>query len=186
MAIDILARKLSISFHILPYGEARWWLTRESGRCPLCRRTFCSRCAKNEKLHDMRQSYLVIVADHPGEPVWTEPARRVAFAQLNADALSIAACRIAPAILGLDAKQRLRALQRLFRAFAKGIFSTSITCVCNIQVGACSSCSSGGQARFLWENGYSRVLPFGKAHWYSGVSDAVDNEESNNRWLQCH
>jgi hypothetical protein len=122
MATDILARKLSISFHILPYGEARWWLTRESGRCPPCTRTLCSRCAKNEQLHDLRRPHLVIVADHPGEPVWTEPARRVAFAKLNADALSIAACRIAPAILGLNAKERLRALQRLFRAFAKGIF----------------------------------------------------------------
>jgi hypothetical protein len=131
----------------------------------------------------MRQSYIVIVADHPGERVWMEPSHRVAFAQLNDEGLSIVVSRIAPAILGLDAQERLRVVRKLFRAFAKGIFPTSLTCACSIQSGSCASCSCGAHSRFLWENGYSRILPYGKDHWYFGLSDAVTDDSEDNGWL---
>jgi hypothetical protein len=182
--IAITSKQCSITFHVLQHGGTEWWMTRESGRRP-CVRTSCSRCISHEPLQCLRQSYLVIVADHPGKRIWTEPARRVAFAQLDVDALSIVACRIAPTLLASDAQQQFSVLRTVFQSFAKGMFSVSIKCTCSVLFSTCASCSACREGRFVWENGYSRVSPFGINHWYRGVSDAVDRERKENGWLQC-
>jgi hypothetical protein len=177
--LAITARKCSITFHVLQHGGTEWWMTRESGRRPPCVRVSCSRCRYHKPLQDLRQSYLVIVADHPGKRVWTEPARRVAFAQLDADALFIVACRVASTLL------QVSALRTVFQSFARGMFSVSTKCVCSVSFGTCASCSACRESRFVWENGYSRVSPYGNHHWYRGVSDAVDRKSEGGAWLQC-
>jgi hypothetical protein len=181
----ITARKISITFHVRQYGGSEWWLTRESGHHPPCASDSCFSHCPDQQRGDYRQSYLVIVIDHPGDRVWTEPVRRVAFAQLNTDALSIVACRIAPTLLGHDVQHRLPVVKTVFRSFTRGMFSASTTCACNPLSGACASCAARSQARFVWENGYSRVSPYGDDHWYVGLSDAVDKDDDEYKWLQC-
>lgn len=181
----MISRATSLTHRVSRLGEARCWLTKESGSLPESTGDGCTRCAFRQHAGDTRQAYMVIVADHPGERVWTEPPRRVAFAQLDARTITVAFAYIAPIMLGKGSAERLPALRTLFVLFRKGLFSSSIDCECGIHRGVCAPCEMQQQPRFVWENGFSRLYPFGRGHWYRGVSDAVDYGPNEHRWLQC-
>jgi hypothetical protein len=176
---------MSLTYHVSRWGEAQWWLTRESGSLPGSIGGSCTRCTSQQQPGDLRKAYLVIVAEHPGKRVWTEPLRRVAFAEMKVGALTIVVDRIAPVVLGQSPGERLRVLRALFILFGKGLFSSSLECECSLQDGVCTLCGIQRQPRFVWENGYSRLSPFGRDHWYRGVTDAVDKEPHIRQWLQC-
>jgi hypothetical protein len=73
----------------------------------------------------------------------------------------------------------------MFRSFRYGLFSGLASCGCGVHRGICSHCRGAVQVRFVWENGFSRVLPYGNGHWYHGVTDGVDDTTDADAWLQC-
>lgn len=180
-----MSRATSLTYHVSRFGEAQCWLTRESGSLPKEPGGGCMRCTSLQQARHIRQAYMVIVAEHPGKQVWTEPSRRVAFAQLNARAIAIVFADIAPIVLGKNPGKRLLEIRTLFILFGKGLFSSLVGCECNMADGVCDPCKMQKQPRFVWENGFSRLSPFGGNHWYRGVSCAVDKEPNRHQWLQC-
>jgi hypothetical protein len=161
------------------------WLTRESGRVPPCVDAGCTRSRTHLAPGSLRRAYLVIVVHHPGSHVWTEPTRRIAFARLDTAALHFVGRRIAPSMYGVDAKDRQYMVGWIFRSFRYGLFSGPASCECSVHRGICTQCVAQAHVRFVWENGYSRVLPYGSDHWYRGVTDAVDGTTDADTWLQC-
>jgi hypothetical protein len=174
---------VSLTCHFEANARVRWWLTRESGRVPRCVNVDCTRNRTRLPPESLRQAYLVIVVRHLGKHVWTEPARRIAFARLDATALHFVCRRIVPSISGSDLKERQHVVGWIFRSFRHGLFSGPASCECGFLHGICEHCAA--QVRFVWENGYSRVLPNGNEHWYRGVTDAVDDTIEADAWLQC-
>lgn len=181
----MVSRATSLTYHVSRLGGAECWLTRESGSLPKGAKGGCTRCNSPQQAKDIRQAYIVIVAEHPGKRVWTEPLRRVAFAQLDAGAIAALYAYTAPIVLGRNSEERLMELRTLFILFRHGLFSSLTRCECSIEDGVCTQCGTQKWPRFVWENSFSRLFPFGRSHWYRGVSDAVDKGPNENRWLQC-
>ncbi|OAL42642.1 hypothetical protein IQ07DRAFT_606524 [Pyrenochaeta sp. DS3sAY3a] len=184
--IDIIVSKdISVTCRVAPQGMVQWWLTQESGQSPVCKNNRCSRCKPVQQARELKRAYLVLVLDHPGELVWAEPLRRIALAKLSVDALDIASHTIMPTVLEKSTNRRLPVVRSLFRLFRHGLFSSSLGCGCSVDLGVCKTCAKCEQVRFIWENGFSRVFPCGKDHWFRGVTDAVDQTFAENRWLRC-
>lgn len=176
---------VSLTCHVEADARVRWWLTKESGRVPPCVYEGCARIRTHLAPESLRQAYLVIMVRHPGRHVWTEPTRRIAFARLDRAALHFVGRRIIPSISGCDGKDRQYVVGWIFRSFRHGLFSGLASCECGFHRGICAHCAAQAQVRFVWENGFSRVLPYGDGHWYRGVTDAVDDPIEADAWLQC-
>lgn len=184
-SIVLVSKDISVTCRVARQGTVEWWLTQESGQSPVCKNNRCSRCKPVQQARELKQAYLVLVLDHPGELVWSEPLRRIALAKLSVDALDIASHTIIPTVLEKSANRRLPVVRSLFRLFRHGLFSSSLGCGCSVDLGVCKKCTKCEQVRFIWENGFSRVFPYGKCHWFRGVTDAVDQTFAENRWLRC-
>ena len=184
-AAVLSSNAVSLTCHFEPNARERWWWTRESGRVPPCVDAGCTRSRTHFAPEDLRQAYLVVVVRHPGRHVWTEPTRRIAFARLDAAALHFVGRRMAPSIHTFQVGDRQYVVSWIFRSLRHGLFSGTASCGCGIDRGICAHCAAQAQVRFVWENGFSRVLPYGNEHWYRGITDAVDDTTDADAWLQC-
>jgi hypothetical protein len=176
---------VSLTCYLEQGARVCWWLTRESGRIPPCEDAGCTRSRTHLAPEALRQAYLVLIVRCPGRHAWTEPTRRIAFARLDTAALHFVGRRIVPSVCTSSMGDREYAVGWMFRSFRYGLFSGLASCGCGVHRGICSHCRGAVQVRFVWENGFSRVLPYGNGHWYHGVTDGVDDTTDADAWLQC-
>lgn len=179
-AVAFVSTDTSVSLCKDLAGRWRLWLTRESGRGPGSG-VSCVRHAWSSP-GNLRKSYLVVQYDCAQHAVLSAKTE-VAVSQLceeSFDAWREGRRNCVAGANGVDLSRFLVAVSQGAHARCCGSGSRWDTGA----VRGCMSCegfSSLERRRFVRQDKYCGTYPFGRLHWFRGVTDAV---HSNSGWLR--
>jgi hypothetical protein len=187
-----IEQHVSVTCSVDRNGAVCWWLTKESGELPV----IGAGCGEHvgDRREDIRRSYLIIQRESPGGGLW-----RVLLSVLSRETV-----RAAADLLGVEARQ-LRLLNRSEQedfvslaavkvegGLANGAFSAPRGCVCRAvdivdsgMEGVCALCLQvlPEQRVFMRCNGFGGTWPYGRRHWFKGVTDGASVGDGQS-WLR--
>jgi hypothetical protein len=177
-----------------------WWLTRESGRVPICVDLSACGCGDESSQDDDVIAGYVIVK-HSARWSWTRAAcSEVCIGRLLPETLFVVEHRLVPFLRavvsdtdyssGVSASQRVQEWTCVASGASSfvgsGAFSHGFLCGC-VFLSKCTRCkqASSERARFVAQDRYLDIFPDGPMHWWRGVTDGVGFVRDGIPWLRC-
>ena len=191
--------KVSVTCSVVD-GRVCWWLTRESGKPPVCTDSTSCGCDRTElSPAELRKAYVVVKLSARwwwSRPRWSE----VLIGQMCRETLFLVEHRIAPIMAGLQSSPVVGVnstcewhvrkwfcdAQLLTSVIDRGAFSTGLVCECSVQH-ACSVCTVAPitEHRFEEQYRFDGVFPYGQEFWWTGITCAVGSVRDDVLWLSC-
>jgi hypothetical protein len=180
---------MSVTFMVDVRGAISFWLTKESGQLPLCEDPVDCGCGEETGVNvgtDV-EPYVVILVSRVGDGC--EEIYAV-FSLLSRETLVICMEYV---LYSFSVHTQLAAqckfafpVEAAMRELQDGMFSAMDGCVCGEGNGVCTGCGLVPERgrRFVCQTRYAGHNPLGEQHWWTGVTDAAD-EESGVAWLRC-
>jgi hypothetical protein len=182
-------------------GVLSVFLTKESGRVPLCAQgadCLCNEAGDVLLRRVVPEGYLVV--QHSAAWWWTSVQwSEVMIAKLSAESLSVVQRRFVPWLMScrsraeprmegsgiMDIREWLKLAGVLPSMVETGGFSSGARCGCVVSK-VCSACAGGEeQARFVSQQRFCGLCPDGEEHWWKGVTDGVQGEPGGRSWQVC-
>jgi hypothetical protein len=180
---------LSLTCDVSAEGEVRWFLTKESGRVPVCDKAAECGCDGKELGVVPVRGY-VVLQSWPSDCL----SSVVRFAALRVETVRRLVERVLPAALAVFARSGswCGATERVLRAMSLGGWRAALekcTC-CASRTFVCAVCEppdwESEDSEWVTMNIFKRRFPYGREDWFSGVSDAVlEVDRSGQLWLTC-
>lgn len=192
-----MEERVSLTCEALVDNQKLWWITRESGRRPLCwwqpTEPADSSCGDNSVQHRSGACLIIKVALGVSDAVVTQRLEAVAIGKLEPHSLNISMRHIMRWLQRLPVAKdgcmkRGQATQEFFSCLNEGMFSLATGCACT-GVAVCRECCRVhvNSRSFLVQGHYQCDHPLGRDHWFSGVTDAVgDVAHGQLVWLSCY
>ena len=158
---------------------AVFWLTRESGRVPVCvDATLCGCCVTKRKPEELRSAYLAVVE------------REHCLRTRHPDRVSVLTVMAFRATWRSWSRvERKKALVEQHVRLCAGAWAGEPHCTgrwCG-EGGDGTSCMECTVEDSLFAPKYEGVFPRGEDHWWTGVTDSIDGgrEALDTVWLKC-
>jgi hypothetical protein len=166
--------RLSLTCEVSECGT-QWVLTRESGRVPVCKlsASAISRVAA--------RSCIVVRVMRP-KCMRSDRVADACIAELSAESVLWAQEEVLPAVRGLVSE----AVEGHGVCVEVELCSETYTVWRKLWEKCLLANGDTRCPKWVFREGYKGLWPYGRLHWFSGVTDAVDNSDSGRAsWLRC-